>query len=62
MYKQKSVIIEQIQSYHSQVALLYHETYEKLPDNEIKSLMFDLYQHEKDRESILPGIKRLLRQ
>ncbi len=59
MYKQKSEIIEQIQSYHNQVASLYHEIYEKVPDNEIKSLMFDLYQHEKDREKYLERHKKI---
>ncbi len=61
MYKQKSEIIEQIQSYHKQVASLYHEIYEKVPDNEIKSLMFDLYQHEKDRERYLARHKKIAR-
>ncbi len=59
MYKQKSEILEQIQSYHNQVASLYHEIYEKVPDNEIKSLMFDLYQHEKDRERYLARHKKI---
>jgi hypothetical protein len=53
MYKQKSEIIEQIQSYHKQVAKLYYDIYEKTADNEIKSLIFDLYEHEKNREKYL---------
>ena len=47
MYKQKSKIIEQIQAYHKQVARLYHEIFEQVEDDEIKSLIFDLYKHEK---------------
>jgi hypothetical protein len=53
MYKQKSEIIGQIQSYHNQVARLYYEIYEKAEDIEIKTLLFDLYMHEKDREDYL---------
>jgi len=59
MYKQKSEIIEQIQSYHKQVAKLYYEIYEKVEDNEIKSLIFDLYEHEKDREKYLGRHKKI---
>ena len=59
MYKQKSEIIEQIQSYHNQVARLYYEIYEKVEDKEIKSLIFDLYEHEKDREQYLKKHKKI---
>jgi hypothetical protein len=59
MYKQKSEIIKQIQSYHNQVARLYYEIYEKVEDNEIKSLIFDLYEHEKDREQYLKKHKKI---
>ena len=59
MYKQKSEIIEKIQSYHSQIARLYYEIYEKIEDKEIRSLIFDLYKHEKDREQYLKRHKRI---
>jgi hypothetical protein len=53
MYKKKSEIIEQIQSYHKQVAELYYDIYKKVENKEIKPLIFDLYKHEKDRERYL---------
>jgi len=59
MYKQKSEIIEQIQSYHRQVARLYDEIYEKIEDNEIKLLILDLYKHEKFREKYLEKHKKI---
>jgi hypothetical protein len=59
MYKQKSEIIGQIQSYHKQVAQLYYDIYEKTENNEIKSLIFELYEHEKDREKYLERHKRI---
>jgi len=59
MYKQKSEIIGQIQSYHNQVARLYYEIYENVEDSEIKSLIFDLYEHEKDREQYLIRHKKI---
>ncbi len=59
MYKQKSEIIEQIQSYHKQVAILYYDIYGKAENNEIKSLLFELYEHEKDREKYLERHKNI---
>jgi len=59
MYKQKSEIIGQIQSYHKQVAELYYEIYEKADNKEIKSLLFELYEHEKDREKYLERHKNI---
>jgi hypothetical protein len=59
MYRQKSEIIEQIQSYHEQVARLYHELHEKAEDQEIKSLIFDLYSHEKGRGKYLFRHKKI---
>lgn len=53
MYKQKSEIIEQIQSYHNQLANLYLDIYEKVEDVEIKSILHDLYQHEESRYAYL---------
>lgn len=61
MYKQKSEIIEQIQSYHQQVAKLYFDIYEKIEDDKIKSLIFDLYKHEKSREKYLEKHKKIAR-
>lgn len=59
MYKRKSEIIEQIQSYHTQLASLYYRLYEKIEDNEIKLLIYDLYEHEKFRERYLEKHKRI---
>ena len=59
MYKQKSTIIEQIQSYHKQLAELYFGLYEKTEDQEIKLLIYDLYQHEKFRETNLDKHKKI---
>ncbi len=61
MYKQKSEIIGQIQSYHQQVANLYYEVYEKAENKEIRSLLFELYEHEKDREKYLERHKNIAR-
>ena len=59
MYKQKNKIIEQIQSYHKQVAQLYLGLSEKIESEEIKLLIYDLYQHEKFRESYLEKHKKI---
>jgi hypothetical protein len=59
MYRQKSEIIEQIQSYHKQVAGLYYDIYEKVENKNIKSLIFDLYEHEKGRERYLDRHKKI---
>jgi len=53
MYKQKSEIIEQIQSYHKQVAELYYRLFKKIEDKELKLLVHNLYKHEKSREKYL---------
>jgi hypothetical protein len=53
MYKQKSEIIQSIQSYHSQVAQLYNKIYEKLEDGEMKDLIHELYEHEIFRKNYL---------
>lgn len=59
MYKQKSEIIGQIQSYHMQVARLYHDIYEKIENREVKILIYDLYDHEKSRERYLERHKKI---
>ncbi len=59
MYKQKSKIIEKIQSYHKQLANLYLNIYEKIEDQEMKSLIYDLFQHEKSREIYLEKHKKV---
>jgi len=59
MYRQKSEIIGQIQSYHKQVADLYHHIYEKIEESEIRMMIYDLYEHEKSREKYLERHKRI---
>ncbi len=59
MYKQKNEIIEQIQSYHNQVARLYSEIIKKVEDQKIKSLLMDLYEHERDCEKYLLRHKKI---
>jgi hypothetical protein len=59
MYKQKSEIIGQIQSYHKEVAKLYYDIYEKVENKEMKSFIFDLYEHEKDREKYLDRHRKI---
>jgi len=59
MYKQKSEIIKQIQSYHKQVAKLYFELFEKIEDRDLKLLVFELYEHEKLREKYLAKHKEV---
>ncbi|MBN2274656.1 MAG: hypothetical protein JXK95_10010 [Bacteroidales bacterium] len=59
MYKQKSEIIEQIQSYHKDVAQLYHDIYEKVDNKEMKSFILDLYKHEKNREQYLDRHRKI---
>ncbi len=61
MYKQKSEIIEQIQSYHARVADLYHDIYEKAENKEMKSFILDLYNLEKERENYLEKHKNVAR-
>ena len=59
MYKQKSEIIGQIQSYHMQVAKLYYDIHERIENREMKILINDLYEHEKSRERYLERHKRI---
>jgi hypothetical protein len=59
MYRQKSEIIGQIQSYHNQVAELYHDIYEKIGDIDMKMLIYDLYEHERSREKYLERHKKI---
>lgn len=59
MYRQKSEIIEQIQSYHKQVANLYYDVYKKAENEEIKSIIFKLFEHEKEREKYLEKHKNI---
>lgn len=59
MYKQKSEIIEQIQSYHKQVAKLYYDLYERIDDEEMKSVIYNLYDHERSREEYLDKHKNI---
>lgn len=61
MYRQKSEIIGQIQSYHKQVARLYYDIYEKAENKDIKPLIFDLYKLEKEREMYLERHKKIAR-
>jgi|GEM_PF-573195 hypothetical protein len=59
MYKQKSEIIKQIQSYHKQVAKLYYGLYEKIEDKEMKLLVYNLYEHENFRDKYLEKHKKV---
>ena len=59
MYKQKSEIIEQIQSYHKQVANLYYGLYGKIEDKKMKLLVYDLYKHEKNCDKYLEKHKKI---
>jgi rubrerythrin len=59
MYKQKSAVIEQIQSYHKQVAKLYEGLYERIEDEKMKSIIHDLHDHEKSRENYLEKHKNV---
>ncbi len=59
MYKQKSEIIDQIQSYHKQVAKLYYGLYEKIEEKKIRMLVYDLYKHEKNRDKYLEKHKKI---
>jgi hypothetical protein len=59
MYRQKSEIIGQIQSYHRQVAQLYSTVYERVEDKKMKSLLREMHKHEKSREQYLERHKRI---
>jgi len=61
MYRKKSEIIEQIQSYHEKVAGLYYDIYEKADNKQIKLLLLDLYEQEKSREKYLEKHRRIAR-
>ncbi len=61
MYRKKSEIIERIQSYHKKVAGLYHDIYDKAENGDMKSLLFDLYKQEKNREKYLERHKKIAR-
>lgn len=59
MYRQKSEIIGQIQSYHRQVAQLYSTVYDRTEEKKMKSLLREMLQHEKSREQYLERHKRI---
>jgi len=59
MYRQKSEIIGQIQSYHRQVAQLYSTVYDRVEEKKMKSLLREMLQHEKSREQYLERHKRI---
>jgi len=59
MYKQKSEIISQIQSYHKEVGRLYFEIYERIEDEKMKNIIHDLYLHEEKREKYLEKHKNV---
>lgn len=61
MYRKKSEIIEQIQSYHNQVAELYYNIYEHTENEDFKTLLHDLYNQEKEREAYLDRHRRVAR-
>ena len=59
MYKLKSEIIEQIQSFHKQVCELYRSLYEKTENEETGLLLNDLYLYERNREKYLEKHKEI---
>ncbi|HKK41361.1 MAG TPA: hypothetical protein VJ963_03045 [Bacteroidales bacterium] len=59
MYRKKSDIIGQIQTYHKQVAGLYYKIYLKAEAGPVKSLLLDLYRMEKEREKYLERHKKV---
>jgi hypothetical protein len=59
MYRQKSEIIGQIQSYHRQVAQLYSTVCDRVEDRKMRSLLSEMLQHEKSREQYLERHKRI---
>lgn len=59
MYRQKSEIIRQIQSYHRQVAQLYITISDRVEDKKMKSLIRELYEHEKSREQYLERHRKI---
>ncbi|MDX9848561.1 MAG: hypothetical protein RBT74_16390 [Tenuifilaceae bacterium] len=59
MYRQKSRIIEQIQSYHRQVASLFFNLYQRIDDEEVRMIVHELYEHERAREQYLDKYKKV---
>ncbi|HNT92887.1 MAG TPA: hypothetical protein PKJ71_04215 [Bacteroidales bacterium] len=59
MYRKKSEIIGHIQSYHRQVAKLYRDISEKTTDNEMKSLVNELCEHEESRDNYLERHRKI---
>jgi hypothetical protein len=59
MYKRKSDIIRQIQSYHEQAAMLYIEIYDKTGDENIRSMAAELFEMEKSRRDYLEKHKNI---
>ncbi len=59
MYKKKCKIIEQIQSYHKQVAKLYYGLYEKIEGKEMKLLVYNLHEYEISRDKYLEKHKKI---
>jgi hypothetical protein len=59
MYKLKSELIGQIQSFHYKVGELYHSLYEKEADNNVRILLNDLCQHEKSRNEYLDKHRKI---
>jgi len=59
MYRQKSEIIGQIQSYHRQVAELYSTVCDRVEERKMKSLLQEMLQHEKSREQYLERHKMI---
>lgn len=49
MYKLKSEIIEQVQSFHQQLSALYLSIYEKVDSEDVKPLVSELYELENSR-------------
>ncbi len=59
MYRQKSEIIEQIQSYHKQVAGLYHDLHKKIENKEMKAFILKFYSMETERAEYLERHKKI---
>lgn len=59
MYRKKSEIIGKIQSYHRQVAQLYSTICDSIEDENMKSTIRDLYEHEKTREEYLERHRKI---
>lgn len=62
MYRKKSEIIEQIQSYHKQVAQLYGNICKSIEDENIKSLIMIFMTTKKRGKNILSDTEKLPRQ